>query len=328
MTDMRTTYLGLDIDNPILVGSSGFTGNIKDIVAIAEQGAGGVVLKSLFEEEIQGEAGSLAGSSKGASYGSEAEAYLDYYVKQNNVQNYLALIRESKKNTSLPVIASINCVSSTEWTSFASRIQDAGADALELNIFILPSNPKTSSAELEKRYFEIIGAVKKNISIPVCVKISPYFTAMAKTYVDISETVDGMVLFNRFFNPDIDINKKEIISGGVYSSPHDIGHSLRWVALLSDEVKCDLAVSSGIHDGEGAVKALLVGARVAYIATTVYINGIGVIPRIISFIQSWMEDNNYGSLQDFRGLLNSKNIRNPEVYERAQFMKYFSSHDQ
>ncbi|HOO70913.1 MAG TPA: dihydroorotate dehydrogenase-like protein [Spirochaetota bacterium] len=326
MSRCKTTYLGLELRNPVVVASCGFTANVKDIVALEKNGAGAVVLKSLFEEEILMETGSMAPSSSSSSYGNEAEAYLGYYIEQNQINDYTALIKGAKESVSIPIIASINCMTSGDWVKYSEKIQKAGADALELNIFFLPWDPAEKTESIEKRYFDIVRNIKKNISLPVSLKLSPYFTSLAKFYRDLSETVEGLVLFNRFFNPDIDIDKKEIVSSGVISSPAEIGMPLRWIGILSPIVSCDLALSSGVHTGGDIVKALLVGAQAVYVASALYQKGPEAIQEMTGFLSQWMEKNNYAGVSEFRGLLNRTNIRDIDVFERAQFMKYYSSH--
>jgi len=326
MGNCRTTYMGLDLKTPIIAGSCGLTGSLKEIVALEKHGASAVVLKSLFEEEILTEAGSLAKSAYDTSYAAEAGAYIDYYVKQNQIGDYLDLIKKAKDSVSIPVIASINCLNTGEWVKFAEKIDKAGVDALELNIFFLPSDTKMKAEDIEKRYFRIVRDVKQLTSKPVSLKLSPYFTSLARTFKELSDEVNGLVLFNRFFNPDIDINKKQIISAGVWSSPADIVMPLRWIGILSDKVSCDLALSSGVHDGAAVIKGLLAGARVVYVASALYQSGITMLGRMGEFLAKWMDDNNYEAIDEFRGLLNQKNVPDQDAYERGQFMKFYSSH--
>jgi len=327
MADLSTTYMGLELKNPLVISSCGLTGSLETIQEIDRAGAGAVVLKSLYEEEISGEINSLSSSEKGTGYGVEADDYLRYYVKQNAVDNYLTLIREAKKSISIPVIASINCSTAKGWTSFAKKIEQAGADALEINMFILPSDPKEKSADIEKLYYQVARDLKKIVNIPIAMKISPYFTGLANMISGLSETdLGAIVLFNRFFSPDIDLKTLEIVSAGVYSSPGDLALPLRWIGITAGKVKCDLAASTGVHDGFGAVKVILAGARVAYAASTLYINGIEHIPIMLGQINDWMDQNNYQSVDKFRGALKRRDSAATRRFERAQFMKYFSSH--
>jgi len=249
----------------------------------------------------------------------------DTAVSIVSVTEYLDLIRKCKSDVSIPIIASINCVSSAEWISFAKKIQEAGADALEINIFVLPSDPKRSSEQNEKVYFDVAMAIVKEISIPVAFKVSYYFSGFAKTALKLSWTgIKGMVLFNRFFSPDIDIDKFEVTASNVFSTPDEISNSLRWVAMLSTRLHCDIAASTGVHDGAGVVKQLLAGAKAVQVTSTLYKNGGDVIPTMIEFLEKWMDKHSFKSTDEFIGKMSFKETTNPAAYERVQFMKHFA----
>ncbi|MFU8842287.1 MAG: dihydroorotate dehydrogenase-like protein [Bacteroidales bacterium] len=325
MADLSTNYLGLALKNPVIVGSCGLTNSVEKIIEIEKAGAGAVVLKSLFEEQITFQAEkTLAQTEANYSY-PEARDYISNYSKENDVSNYLQLIKNCKSKVSIPIIASINCVSSAEWTSFARKMQDAGADAIELNIFVLPSDPKKLPEQNEQVYFDISQAIMKEVSIPVSVKTSYYFSGLAKTMLKLSWTgIKGVVLFNRFFSPDIDIEKFEITSTNVFSTPEELALSLRWVAMLSARLHCDIAASTGIHSGAEAVKQLLAGAKAVQVASTVYKHGTPVITEMISFLEAWMTRHHFEKTSDFIGKMSFKEADNPAAYERVQFMKHFS----
>jgi len=322
--DLLVKYLGLDLKNPIIIGSSGLTNSVKRIQELEKNGAAAVVLKSLFEEQILME----MGESENQDYHDypEAHDYARYYTKEKSINDYLNLIKEAKESVNIPVIASINCISSIEWVSFAKNFEQAGADAIELNISLLPSNFELSGSENEKIYFDIIEKVKQNVTIPLVLKMSYYSAGLANLIQKLSWTqqLDAFVLFNRFYNPDIDINKKEITSSSVLSTPNDIFTSLRWIALLSDTIELPLIATTGIHDGEGVIKQILAGALAVQIVSSIYKNGNSYISVILEEIKKWMKQNNYSKLADFRGLLNQKKSDNSSNYERIQFMKYFS----
>ncbi|OQX80873.1 MAG: diguanylate cyclase [Bacteroidetes bacterium 4484_249] len=325
MADLKTKYMGLELKNPIIVGSSGLTNTVDKIEEIEKLGAGAVVLKSLFEEQIKMQINKTVTQSESIYSYPEAEDYISAYTEEKNVSDYLDLIRESKSKVSIPVIASINCVSSSDWISFAEKIQEAGADALELNIFILPSDPKRNGEQNEQVYFDIVMAVIKEVTIPVAVKISYYFSGLAKTALKLSWTgIKGMVLFNRFFSPDIDIDKFEVTTSNVFSTPQEISNSLRWTAMLSDRVHCDIAASTGAHNGEGIVKLLLAGAKAVQITSTLYKNGIDIIPSMIEFVEHWMDKHGFKNTDEFIGKMSFKETENPAAYERVQFMKHFA----
>lgn len=325
MADLRTNYMGLELKNPIIVGSSGLTNTVEKIKEIEKLGAGAVVLKSLFEEQINHQVHKTVTQSDSMYGYPEAEDYISNYTKDNSVTEYLELIKNCKNSVEIPIIASVNCVSSSEWISFAKKMEDAGADAIELNIFILPSDPKRTSDNNEQVYFDIAMAIVKAVTIPVSLKISYYFSALAKTALKLSWTgIKGMVLFNRFFSPDIDIDKFEVTASHVYSTPEEIAISLRWVAMLSDRLHCDIAASTGVHDGAGAVKQLLAGAKAVQVASSLYKNGTGVIPEMLKFMESWMDKHNFKTTEEFIGKMSFKEAENPAAFERVQFMKHFA----
>jgi dihydroorotate dehydrogenase (fumarate) len=327
MANISTTYLGLTLKNPIIVASSGLTDSVEKIVELEKHGAAAVVLKSLFEEEIIAEMDTKL--KQMASTGFIYPETLDYY---DNIQNeeeesalqYIKLIKDAKASVKIPILASINCVTSKNWTYFPRQIQEAGADALELNLFILPTDLSRSNTDNEKIYFEIIQEVLKQVSIPVSIKISYYFSNLGSMVQRLSETgIKGIVMFNRFYSPDIDIDNIKVSSGFILSSPSDLALSLRWVAIMADRVKCDIAASTGIHAGEDVVKQLLAGAKAVQVASSLYKNGSKHITNLLEELNGWMEQKKFKSIEDFRGKLAQKNIKNPAAYERIQFMKNF-----
>lgn len=326
MVNLETKYLGLDLKNPIIVSSSGLTNSVEKIKKIEEMGAGAVVLKSLFEEQINYEAGSLMNDDE--SY-PEAMDYIANYVKNSSVDKYIELIAEAKKAVNIPVIASINCVTASDWTNFAKRIEEAGADALELNIYIVALNKNMTSADYEQIYYDIVEEVSKKISIPIAVKMSYHFTNFVNIIDRMSVTgASGVVLFNRFYQPDIDIDKLQVTSADVFSTPSDIRHSLRWVAIVSDKVrKIDISASTGVHDGEAAIKMLLSGATTVQVCSVLYEKGVEHVKTILADIENWMNKKGYKEINDFRAKMSARKLTNPARYQRAQFMRYFSDHE-
>ncbi len=327
MTNLKTTFVGLELKNPVIVGSSGLTDSVEKIIKLEKFGIGAVVLKSLFEEQILMEMGE-SGNQNFYDY-PEAHDYARYYTKERSLNDYLNLIINAKKSVSIPVIASVNCVSSKEWVSFSKDIENAGADALEINVSMLPSDINHSSTENEKIYFDIISEVRKNIKIPIALKMSSYSAGLAQLIQKLSWTknLDAFVLFNRYYSPDIDINKMKITSSNIFSSHDEISTSLRWIALLSNKIKLPLVASTGIHDSEGVIKQILAGAQAVQVVSTIYKNKEKYIAEIINGIENWMNKNNYNSLDDFRGLLSYEKAKNAASFERVQFMKYYSNHN-
>ncbi len=326
MVNLQCKYLGLDLKNPLIVGSSGLTDSVKLIRQLEENGAGAVVLKSLFEEEILLElkANMSRMTSESFLYPETVEYYEEHDTIRESTDHYLELIRQSRKAANLPVIASINCMTASQWTYFPKLIQEAGADALELNLFILPSDFKRTAAENEKLYFDIIKEIRQSIQIPIALKVSFYFSNLAAFLKKLSETgIQGLVLFNRFYNPDIDIDKLEVVSSQVMSHPADISLSLRWIAIMAGKVNCDLAATTGIHDGAAMIKQILAGAKAVEVASALYINGPEYIQNMLSELQQWMESKGYSSIDEFRGLMSQGMSQNAAAYERVQFMRYF-----
>lgn len=325
MVNLSTTYMGLKLKNPIIVGSSGLTNSVENIKEAAANGAAAVVLKSLFEEQIKHSASHTIVQDEYSNYYPEAEDYIRNYTRHNDVDRYIKLIRDAKQAVDIPVIASINCVSSHEWIEFAKKIEEAGADGLELNMFVLPSDPQHSGEQNEKVYFEVLEKVTKLIKIPISLKISYYFSSLSKMALKLSWTgISGLVFFNRFFSPDIDIEKFEIKASNVFSHPEELAISLRWVAMMSTKVHCDLAASTGIHDGKAMIKQLLAGAKAVQIASVLYKKGFQEIGIMLEELEKWMTKHNFQSTDDFIGKMSVKEADNPAAYERVQFMKHFS----
>ena len=325
MVNLETSYMGLKLKNPLIVGSSGLTNSVENIIEIARHGAGAVVLKSLFEEQIMNAASLTLSQNPGSNAYPEAEDYIRNYTREKDVTRYLDLIEESKKAVDIPVIASINCISNTEWINFAKLIEQAGADGLEINVFVLPSNPDNDSEKNEAVYFELIEKIMAVVNIPVALKISYYFSSLAQMVMKLSWTgVKGIVLFNRFFSPDIDIEHLEVKSSNVFSTPAEITTSLRWIAMLSNRVHCDLAASTGVHDGVGLIKQLLAGAKAVQVASVLYKKGFQEIDSILETLSGWMDRKNFNTLDDFIGKMSIDEADNPAAYERVQFMKHFS----
>lgn len=327
MPDISAKYMGLPLKSPLICSSSPMTNEIGSLKKLEEAGAGAVVLRSLFEEEILNKIETLSSSAANVSYGREAEGYVKFYARQENLDAYLRLVTEAKKTLSIPVIASINCLNSEEWIPFAKRIESAGADALEINIFRLPSDPEEKSESIEKIYIDVARKIRKEISIPVSFKIGYYFSSLGRMINDISNCgINGIVLFNRFVNFDIDINTMRIEPGNIYSSPSDIALSLRWAGIVSGNIKSDVAVSTGIHDYSGLVKSILAGAKAGYAASTIYVNGVDRITAINEGLKEWMKTKSFKNIDEFRGRLSMKNMKDAVAFERSQFLNFYTSH--
>jgi dihydroorotate dehydrogenase (fumarate) len=320
MPNLATTYLGLDLKNPIIVGSTGLTKSAGKIKACEDAGAGAVVIKSLFEESLQQDDLSLDSSAM-----MHTEAY-DYIRAEVNLQygpvEYCDLIKEAKKSVKIPVIASINCVSPKWWPDFAKKVEAAGADALELNVFPVVVDAINSSANVEQVYLDILDSVKSIISIPVAMKISMFITALPHLAIQLGRKgLDGLVMFNRFVEPDINIKEMKLKTTFPFSEGDNINHVLRWIALLSGRVKSDLSATTGIHSSEAIIKLLLAGASTVQLASVLYKKGFKVINELLSDIEKWMQEKNFNQISDFKGKLNFMNIKTPDLYLRSQFME-------
>lgn len=329
MQNLHTTFMGIPIQNPLVVGSCGLSSSLASIKKLAEAGAGAIVLKSVFEEEILREAGLIKEAQISDMKGNaEFFDYFEYELKQNVLDRYTTLIRKAKADVSIPLIASINCNSSGEWTSYAHKLQQAGADGIELNIMFLGSDPSLSAQKVEDLHFQIVKNVLKHTTLPVSVKVSPYFSAGASFFRRLSASgIQGLVFFNRMSEFDFDINTRQFSNGKVYSSPQSYSNTLRWISLLSAESTCPLSASTGVHNAETFIKMIMAGAQTVQVTSALYTYGITHITRILDDLNIWMESKGFQSLDDIRGCMSRQIGDKSELFERVQFMKYFSDHD-
>jgi len=323
MIDMQVKFAGLTLQSPIIAGSSGLSRDIDKVKALAKAGVGAVILPSLFEEQIDLEINQL---KKKTDY-TEGLDMLEFYEKQHAVQQYLEMIKRTKEAVDIPVIASINCFKAGSWIEFANQIAVAGADALEVNIFYLSSDPEISGEDIKNNYFAIAREVVKKIDIPVILKVSNQFDNVSGMLRELSFTgISGLVLFNRFYSPDIDIEKIKMTTGDMMSSGGDLSNPLRWIAIMEGNVDCDLCSSTGVKNGGDVIKMLLAGANAVQIVGALYKGGADSVSDAIDFISGWMQRHNYASIAEFRGKLSQKNLRDGSFYERVQFIKYFSEY--
>jgi dihydroorotate dehydrogenase (fumarate) len=341
MEKLNTTYLGLKLKNPLIAGSCGLTNSITNIRELAKKGVGAIVIKSLFEEQIHVETEKVIKNDLGAASAinnapdtifskriydyDEAYSYIYDFAKRNTLGKYLDFLEEAKKAVNIPVIASINCVSNQDWHAFAKKIEETGVDAIELNIYILPSDWRRSGEDNEKIYYDIIREVRNYINLPIAVKTGFYFSSLAQSVKKLSQSgIKGLVLFNRPYNTDIDIDTIELGHGPIYSSAEEYTHTLRWISILSGHVSCDLCASTGVHDHKAFIKQLLAGATAVQIASALYKEGFDVIPEILRGTSNWMKKHNFDNVDSFRGKLSKSNLENPAAIERVQFMKLYS----
>ena len=330
MADLSVKYMGLHLKNPIIAGSSGLTATINDLQTLEQSGVGAVVMKSVFEEQIFLDVDYLREHDLVNNLSHiqhfETSDYTEKRIRREYLESCEQNIREAKKKLTIPVIASINCIFAGGWTSFASRLQDAGADALELNIAIQPFSKIYSATDIEQLHLDIIHKVRAELTIPIAVKISPYFANLNRVIDNIAATgVDGIVLFNRFISPDIDIKKMQVVvASNKYSSSAELTNSLRWIAMKCGEVPCDLCASTGVHTGADVIKILLAGGAATQIASAIYNNGAKQVGLMLEELETWMAEKGYDSVSRFAGTMSSLETNTPVSYERIQFMKYYT----
>lgn len=319
--NLATRYMGLALRNPIIVSSSGLTQSVEGVVRCADAGAGAVVIKSVFEEQIRAEAEAVLDRSHLPSGYPEGRDYLERYSQEHAFDLHLELIRQAKQAVSVPIIGSVHCVSASGWTQYTSRLQEAGADALELNVFVLPTDAERDPRSYEQLYFEVAERVRRHVSIPVALKIGPYFSGLAHTAQELGRRVDALVLFNRFYRLDIDIGELCVMPAEPFSDPREGVIPMRWIAILSGVVDCDLAASTGVHDGAGVIKQLLAGATAVQVCSTLYLQrDVGYLRRILDDVADWMRRHGFGHVDEFRGRLSQANSTDPTAFERVQFM--------
>jgi len=326
--DLSTTYLGLRLKNPIVPSASPLSHTLDGMKRMEDAGAAAIVMYSLFEEQIAHESAEL---SHYLSYGTEsfAEA-LSYFPAAGDFNlgpdAYVDLVRKAKAALAIPVIGSLNGVSTGGWVQYAQRIEEAGADALELNIYYIPTDPRLSSGEVEKRYIEVLQAVRGSVRIPVAMKLSPFFSALHNVAHRLDEAgANGLVLFNRFYQPDIDLDALEVTPNVILSTPHALRLPLRWIAILHGHIRGSLAATSGIHSGEDALKVIMAGADVAMMCSALLKHGPEHIATTLKEITQWMTEHEYSSIQQMKGSMSQKSIADPSAFERANYMKALQS---
>ena len=328
--DLRTNYLGLSLPHPVVPSASPLTADLDHLAQLAEAGAAAVVLPSLFEEQIEHDAMAIYHGTEWAA-GSFAEAADGYFTEMNDYntgpESYLELIRSAKAELSIPVIASLNGTTRGGWTLYAKVLADEGVDALELNIYLIAADPALSGAEIESRYLGLVESIRRVVDIPLAVKVGPFFSSMAhmaRRFV--SAGADGLVLFNRFYQPDIDLDRLEVVPNLVLSNPAELRLVLRWIAILHGKVDCGLAATTGVHGAEEAAKLILAGADVVMMASALLRHGPERLRETIDGLRSWLTSHEYTSLGQAKGSLSQKSVPDPSSYERANYMRTLVSY--
>jgi dihydroorotate dehydrogenase (fumarate) len=329
MIDLTTSYMGLTLKNPLVVSASPLGQDLNAMVRAEEAGAAAIVLHSLFEEQIHLESEDLDRVlDHGAESFPEALSYFPDMADYNlGPEGYLEHIREAKMILGVPLIASLNGASLGGWVRFAQEIEEAGADALELNVYFLPTDLDETGAAVEDRYVEIVRAVRESVQIPLAVKIGPYFSAPASFARRLSEAgADALVLFNRFYQPDFDLDLLEIRPNLRLSTPDELLLRLHWVAILYGRITADMAVTGGVHTGRDVLKAMMAGARVAMTTSALLQRGVGWLTTILAELTAWMEENEYSSIRQMQGSMSLRSVGDPAAFERANYMKVLRSY--
>jgi len=329
MTDLTTTYLGLELKNPLVASASPLSKKIENARKLEAAGVGAIVMYSLFEEQIIHESLELDHYlTRGTNSFAEAQTYLpDIGTYNMGPDKYLDHLAAIKAAVNIPVIASLNGVSKGGWTRYAHFMQEAGADAVELNMYYLPGDPDLTGQELEDNYVELVGEVKSSISIPLAVKLSPFITALPNFARRLSAAgADGLVLFNRFYQPDFDLDELEVVRTLELSHSRDLLLPLRWISILHGKVQADLALTSGIHTAEGILKAMMAGARVAMSASMILHDGYGKISSVLEELEAWMSEHEYESIRQMQGSMSQNSVAEPAAFERSNYIQILNSY--
>jgi dihydroorotate dehydrogenase (fumarate) len=330
MPDLKTTYLGLHLKNPLVASASPLSKKVANARRLEDAGASAIVMYSLFEEQITHESHELDHYlERGTHAYAESLSYFpDLDTYNMGPEPYLEHLYKVKQAVGIPVIGSLNGISTGGWVDYARRIEQAGADALELNIYYLPTDPDLSSAELEDEYVRLVREVRATVKIPIALKLSPFFTALphvAKRFVQAG--ANGLVLFNRFYQPDFDLEELEVVPNVELSTSYEVRLPLRWIALLYGRIEADFALTSGVHTAQDVLKAMMAGASVTMMTSALLQHGMGRLMHILTDMQEWMVEHEYGSVQEMRGSMSQRAVADPAAFERANYMKALSSYD-
>jgi dihydroorotate dehydrogenase (fumarate) len=329
MIDLSTKYLGLTLKNPLVVSASPLSAEVGNIRRMEDCGASAVVLPSLFEEQIQVESNTL---DQFLSQGTESYAEALSYIPNMEgyrlgPDGYLEHLRRAKEAVKIPVIGSLNGTSNSGWVGYAKKIEEAGADALELNIYFIPTDAEMSGSHVEQMYIDLVAQVKSSIHIPVAVKIGPYFSSLPNSAKTLDKAgANALVLFNRFYQPDFDVETLEVIPNLILSTPHELLLRLNWVAVLYGKIKADLAITGGVHSALDVLKSMMAGARVAMMTSALLRNGIGHLATVQADLLKWMEEHEYDSIHQMQGSMSQRSVADPSAFQRANYVKVLSSY--
>jgi dihydroorotate dehydrogenase (fumarate) len=329
MLDLSTTYLGLKLQNPLVPSASPLSKALDTLKRLEDHGAAAVVMYSLFEEQITAESHELDFFlTQGTESFSEAVTYFPDLGHYNvGPEGYLEQIRQAKASLEIPIIASLNGISTGGWIRYAKLMEEAGADALELNVYYIPTSLTLTGAEIEKMYLDLVRDVKQSVKIPVAVKIGHFFSSIPNFVKQLDDAgVDGVVMFNRFYQPDLDLEALEVVPNLSLSSSYELKLRLRWAAILAGHIKADMALTGGVHTAEDAIKSMMVGAKAAQLASVLLHYGVHTLSDILVDMQRWMETHEYESIRQMQGSMSQQKVRNPAAFERANYMKVLQSY--
>ena len=322
MADLSTSYLGLNLKNPLSAGSSPLTASLDNLKRCEDAGMSAVVLKSIFEEQIEMDGESAADINDAYLTHADAYGFMKSASMERHIDAYLTLLEDAKRSLEIPVIASINCRQSGSWIEYANRFAACGADAIELNHYVVAADVEVDGSAIEKEYLSLVKAARKQIKLPLSLKMGPSFSSLANMMRRFDEySIDGVVLFNRFYSPDIDINKMTLVPAQMLSSKDEYALSLRWTALMSEEVRYDICASTGIYSGSTVIKQLLAGAKAVQLCSVLLKQGLGSVANIEAELVQWMDSHAYSSIADFNGKLAQERMSDPAKWERVQYMK-------
>ena len=329
MIDLTTNYLGLKLKNPVVISASPLTEKLENFPRLEDAGAAAIVMYSLFEEQIEAESENIDSALEyGSNSYAEATSYLPDMPKYHvGPDRYLELLRQGKSAVGIPVIASLNGSSPGGWVRYSEYMEQAGADALELNIFDVPTDPKITAEQIENRYCDLVRTIRKSVRIPIAVKLGPYFTSCANFARKLSEAgADGIVIFNRFYQPDFDLEQLEVVPNLVLSSPHELRLRLHWAAILYHQVETYIAITGGVHDATDVLKSMMAGAHVAMMTSALLKYGIEHIGVVLAGMEAWMVEHEYISVRQMRGSMSMVNIEDPRSFLRGNYLKMLGSY--
>ncbi len=327
--NLTTNYLGLSLKNPVVASASPLSERVDNFKKLEDAGAGAVVMHSLFEEQLTLESEALDRSLNETSFVSaESLSYFpDAGTYRLGPEDYLETLAKAKRAVGIPVIGSLNGVSTGAWIGYAEKIQEAGADALELNIYTIPTNPNATAEQVEQGYCDLVRAVKASVRIPVAVKLCPYFTSMVNMASKLDKAgADGLVLFNRFYQPDFDLEALEVVPSLQLSTSYELLLRLHWTAILFGNIRPDIAVTGGVHTSYDVLKAMMAGARVAMMTSAILKRGVGYVSTVLEELKTWMEEHEYESIKQMQGSMSERSVKDPKSFLRANYLKVLSSY--